>query len=565
VGGQRGGILDGLRCAIRLLGAVRPEFELCTMFQHVLCVFPYPLTRSSMTSFPPLGLEYIAAALRPHAERIDLINFRHERTPSTQPFLRPETDLVCYSINWPRDFGQIRDDINALPPGVMTILGGRTATENPHDWLEACPNVDAVVCGDGEQAIAEIAEGRAWSEVAGLAYRGPDGQVVHNPPRANAPLDDDLMPAREMRRQAYYLTSKGVSTGIKIDKVAGSRGCPFNCKFCSFSINPWGVKRPWTQRSVESIVREIEQIEADVIFFVDDLFTHQPDRVVEICDLLIARKVRKHYIINARLEIAKHPDVIRKMEQAGFLAMLIGVESTQDATLKSMGKGFNVEQIRARFEVLRKSKMIINAYFIVGNLGENEAQMLSIAPFARSLGVDLIHVSRLRSDPYSGLSELVERTPGYHIDDAGFVYSDDYSAEHIANLRKQIDKRFYSPLQVVGVVLKIVRLAHWHVLARAMLTIPVFLPVLIATQLDRKVRKWFALSKNRSRRSDHLAGRTSTGMTSRVETSNKHDLRPHRPISLVTIEPLASNQHKKTRPRIAQHASSDAAGHRQAE
>ena len=157
------------------------------------------------------------------------------------------------------------------------------------------------------------------------------------------------------------------------------------------------------------------------------MFTHQPDRVAEICDLLIAKKIRKHYIVNARSEIANRPDVIRKMEQAGFLALLIGVESTQDVTLKSMGKGFTVAQIRQRFEVLRKSKMIINAYFIVGNIGETEEQMLSTASFARSLGVDLIHVSRLRYEPYSGLSELVEQTPGYHIDDDGFVYSDDYS------------------------------------------------------------------------------------------------------------------------------------------
>ena len=129
------------------------------MFRHVICVFPYRRTHSSRTSFPPLGLEYVAAALRPHAERIDLVNFRHERTPSTQPFLRPETDLVCYSINWREDLELIRDDINALPPGVMTILGGRTATENPHYWLEACPNVDAVVCGDGERRLPRSPRG----------------------------------------------------------------------------------------------------------------------------------------------------------------------------------------------------------------------------------------------------------------------------------------------------------------------------------------------------------------------------------------------------------------------
>lgn len=460
------------------------------MFRHVLCVYPYRRTSSSKTSFPPLGLEYVAAALRPHAERIELVNFRHQRTPGTRPLLQPETDLVCYSINWPEDLELIRDDINALPAGVMTILGGRTVTQDPRHWLEACPNVDAVVCGDGEQAIVEIAQRRPRSEIAGLAYRGEDGQVVFNPPRANVPLDDDLLPARDLRRHAYYLTSKGASTGITLDQIAGSRGCPFHCRFCSFGINPWGVKRCWAPRSPESIVREIEQMDADLVLFVDDVFTHQPDRVSRICDLLIARKIRKHYIVNARLEIADHPDVLAKMEQAGFIALLIGVESTQDATLKSMGKGFNVEQIRRRFAVLRKSRMILNGYFIVGNIGETAEQMLSTAPFARSLGLDLIHVSRLRNEPYSGLSELVAQTPGYHIDDSGFVYSDHCSSQEIAELRKQIDRRFHSPLHVAHVVIKLVRLLNWRVKARALLTIPVFLTLLVAMQVQRKFRKW---------------------------------------------------------------------------
>ncbi|MCE5269583.1 MAG: B12-binding domain-containing radical SAM protein [Planctomycetaceae bacterium] len=462
------------------------------MYRHVLCVFPYPRTRSSKTSFPPLGIEYIAAALRPYAERIDVINFRHERTPSSRHFLRPDTDLVCYSINWRSDLELIERDINALPPGVMVILGGRTATEDPRHWLDACPNVGAIVCGDGEQAIAEIASGRPWAEIDGLVRRGEDGQLVFNPPRPNAPLDDDLMPARDLRRHPYYMTSKGISTGIKIDQITGSRGCPFNCKFCSFSINPWGVKRRWAARSPESIVREIEQIDADLVMFVDDVFTNQPERVIAICDLLIAKKIRKNYIVNARLEIAEHPDVLRKMEQAGFLALLIGVESTQDATLKSMGKGFTVEQIRKRFEVLRKSKMIINAYFIVGNIGETKEQMLSTATFARSLGIDIIHVSRLRNAPYSGLEAIVEQTPGYHISEDGFIYSDACSVDCIADLRKQIDRRFHTPLHVAGVVIKLWRRLTWRIKAKAALSIPPFLFMLVVTQADHKFRKWLA-------------------------------------------------------------------------
>ena len=463
--------------------------------RHVLCIYPYRRTQSSTLSFPPLGLEYVAAALRPYTNRIDLINFRHERRASARRYLQPDTDLICYSINWAEELDLVRRDIDALPPGITTIVGGRVATEDPQWWLEHSPNIDAVVCGDGEQAIAEVAQGRPWAEIAGLCHRGADGKIAHNRPRPNAALDEDLMPARDLRRRKYYLTSKGVSTGITVDKVAGSRGCPFNCRFCSFAVNPWGVKRPWTPRSAESIVREIEQIEADVVFFVDDVFTHEAKRVAEICDLLIAKKIRKHYIVNARLEIAKHPEVIRKMEQAGFLALLIGLESTQDATLRSMGKGFNVETICRHFDVLRHSQMIINAYFIVGNIGETEQQMLSTAAFARSLGVDLIHVSRLRSERYSGLSELVAQTPGYHIDETGFVYSDTYPANHIAELRKRIDREFHTPRHVAHVVWKITRILHPGIKARALLTIPRFLMLLVAGQVWHRIQK---LARRRS-------------------------------------------------------------------
>jgi hypothetical protein len=184
------------------------------------------------------------------------------------------------------------------------------------------------------------------------------------------------------------------------------------------------------------------------------------------------------------------------MEEAGFLALLIGVESTQDATLKSMGKGFNVEQIRRGFDVLRRSKMVINAYFIVGNIGENEEQMLSTASFARSLGVDLIHLSRLRTEPYSGLKELVEQTPGYHIDANGSIYSDDYSAEHIGDLKKRIDRQFHTPLHVAGVVMKLTRILTWRLKARALATIPAFLVQLVAGEVTRRVRKWFAKQAN---------------------------------------------------------------------
>jgi hypothetical protein len=116
--------------------------------------------------------------------------------------------------------------------------------------------------------------------------------------------------------------------------------------------------------------------------------------------------------------------------------------------------------------------------------------MLYTAPFARGIGADLIYVSRLRDEPHSGLEELVRQTPGYHIDQRGFVYSDLYSAEHIANLRKRIDRRFYTPLHVAAIIGKLVRILNRRAKIKLAMRAPGFLARLVASQTIRKLRKW---------------------------------------------------------------------------
>ena len=89
--------------------------------------------------------------------------------------------------------------------------------------------------------------------------------------------------------------------------------------------------------------------------------------------------------------------------------------------------------------------MLLHCYFIVGNIGETEAEMLQTVPFARELGVDTLGLSRLRTNPHDGLTELVAQSPGYHVTPEGFVYSDAVSAERIREIRRIIARRFYSP------------------------------------------------------------------------------------------------------------------------
>ena len=424
-------------------------------FEHALCVYPYRRELNEAGFFPPLGLEFVAAVVKRYARSLDLVDLRMVPGRSLR-FLRPETDLVCFSVNWDRDLELLEEEIRSIPPAILTVIGGRHATEDPGRWLADFPNVDAVIRGDGEDAMDELCRGIPLGQIVGLSYR-QDGRIIHNPNRSLGQVRDDLYPDRRIRRHKYVVTIKGARAGIGVDSIATSRGCPNHCTFCSFNRNPWGEMRPWTARSPESVVNELGETKARLVGFVDDLFTHDMNRVERICDLIIARGIRKRYFVNARLEIARRPDVLRKMEQAGFSMLMLGVESAHDKTLRSMRKGFDVARIRKHFEVLRHSCMFLHGYFILGCIGESTDDMLQIAPFAHELGLDTIALSVLRSSPHSGLDELVANSPGYHVAPNGKIYSDECSVAQLGDLRKRIYRQFYTPGQIARVGIKGIR------------------------------------------------------------------------------------------------------------
>jgi len=459
-------------------------------FRHVLCVYPYRRELNSAGFFPPLGLEHIAAVLEAYADRIDLIDLRKEKG-RTRDFLRPDTDLLCFSVNWDRDAEFLREEIRSAPADIFTLVGGRHATEDPERWLLEFRNIDAVVRGDGEEATEEFCGGRPLEQIAGVSFRR-DGQVHHNPTRTLGEVRDDFYPNRALRRYTYEICAEHVSTGLEVDAVAGSRGCPYNCKFCSFSRNPWGRKRAWTARSPESIVDELAGIRAQIVGFTDDLFTFDMDRVERICDLLIERGIRKKYFFNARLEIARHPRVLGKMARAGFVMALVGIESAHDKTLRAMGKGFNTKQIREYCDVIRQFPMLLHGYFILGCIGESVEEMERIVPFAHEIGIDTLGLSMLRASPHSGLDEILEQNHDYHVTPSGKIYSDHCPLLELRKLRRRFNRQFYGARQIMRVLHKGHRIGAAE-----------FLP----TILRRLPSFGWGLAKHYHRRAKHRAQR----------------------------------------------------------
>lgn len=424
------------------------------LYKNALCVYPHQQGAPEKKYCPPIGLEYIATVLENLVEKVTLIDMRFE--PNLDDFIvNGNTDLVCLSVNWDYQHDATVNLIDRIPSHSKVVVGGRYATTRVEELFAAVPNIDIIVRGDGEEIIRDIALGLPLKDIPGISYR-EDDRIIHNKIRDLRSLDDAIYPNRKLRRVKYRLSYKKIDLGQGVDFISTSQGCPYHCKFCTFTNNPLGQKRNWSGRSASSVVEELKTIDAGFVFVVDDNFAADMKRVEKICDLIIAEGIKKTFAVAVRLEIYKHPQILEKMFNAGFKILTIGIESAQDKTLRAMQKGFDTALAEKAFAEIRKVNFLIHGYFIVGCIGENEAEMLEIAPFAKRLKLDTFNLSLLRTEKYSPLNELIANSGGYYVGEKNIVCSEEYPLKALRNIRHRIGRSYYNLPTILRIAKKII-------------------------------------------------------------------------------------------------------------
>jgi radical SAM superfamily enzyme YgiQ (UPF0313 family) len=464
-------------------------------YKHALCLHPYYKDSSSgslgIAVFPPTGLEYIAAALEPFTDKVTFTDLRLPgllRDPGElYRFVRDEVDLLCISVNWEYHFQEVLELINGLPREVFTVVGGKQATDYTDEVLAQCPGVDVVVRSEGEETITEIAQGRDLADILGISYRD-NGTIAHNEHRPLGDIDSYRYPKRDLRSRLYYFNFGGVELrGEEFDIILTSRGCPYNCKFCTFNLGPWGQKRRYSVRSIDSVMDELRQMTAGVVLIADENFFVNPRRAKEICERIIEEGIEKRFAVQTRIEIFEHPDVLEAAEKAGIKLFLFGIESPTDRILEQLNKGFDTDKLREAFKTLRKFPFYYHGYFIYGNIGETEEEMMQIPVFAKELGLDSITYQKLRMERYSPLKELIESTPGYYVGDDSIVYAEGLGRPGLKRISKQITRKFYTPRQLGRIVHKIFSIGLFK--PRSIPLLLASIPFVAAGTVRRKVDK----------------------------------------------------------------------------
>ena len=408
--------------------------------------------------FPPLGLELVAASVRDVIPNRFLIDRRFD--PDWEAQMPIDTDVVALSFLWdmplPNVFAMVRS-IRRLRPGVTVVAGGRFAEANRKPLVSEAGDgrIDVVFSGPDDGRFRTFVESGTASKVSGVSFL-KDGayQATSMPPYG--PIPDAPLPDRSLRRARYGAISRdGLFLGIYTDAIQSSRGCPFHCAFCTFNRDSQGRQITYTARSATSVADELEQIEAPFVTFVDDLAFHRPDRMEELCEVLLERRIKKTYAIETRINMGMRPEVVEKMARAGFRYVTFGIESMHDHVLEVLNKGLNRRTIEKAFAKIRHVPMFFVANFIIGSVGETREQMLEIPDFARAIGLDSIMIHPLRCRGPEPLTAKVLASPGYYIDpESKRVYSDALSAAEVQRIARQIKREFWTPQQTVKSALK---------------------------------------------------------------------------------------------------------------
>jgi radical SAM superfamily enzyme YgiQ (UPF0313 family) len=448
--------------------------------------------------FPPIGLEYVASALKDHVEKVSFVDLRMPgplRDPvNLRRHIANEVDLLCISVNWEYFFDEVCQLINGLPRDVFTVVGGQQATMYVDEVFEKCPGVDVVVRGEGEETIAEIAAGAPLENILGISHRSGSG-LVHNEIRPSSDVNTYKYPDRSLRSQMYHFNLGGFAhRSEEFDIILTARGCPYNCKFCTFSLNPWTNKRRYSTRSIDSVIEELKSLSAGVILIADENFFVNPKRALELCERIIQEGINKRFVVQSRIEIYKHPDVLAKAYEAGVSMILLGIESPTDRILKQLNKGFDTALIREAFNVFKQFPFYYHGYFIYGNFTETEEEMMRIPVFARELGLDSITYQKLRIERYSPLKELADSTPGYYVGDDRIVYQEGLGRPYLKRISRQITRDFYTPPQLYRTGKKLFSsgIVHRESFLPLLLSLPVALLYGAKRRVAKRAGKYFS-------------------------------------------------------------------------
>lgn len=402
----------------------------------ILLIHPYITSDGRDTVLTePLGLAYLAACLTEHEVKIiDLyamgfneltevdglfrrgISEEKKIAEMIKAFSPDVVGITCNFTSYAPDAYEVAQIAKSSINKTLIVLGGAHASMNSEEVLGENKCVDVVVRGEGEITFRELIEahdaGRELNNIAGITYREPDGEIISNPKR---PLISDLnvlpMPDRSKLQMDTYLNINSMSMPFaKREPVATlmtSRGCPFNCIFCSTKV-VW--ERKFRPRTAENVISEIEHLVSAYgvreIAIMDDQFVANKARVHQICDMLIEKRVNVTISIPSGTSVwIVDEALLRKMRKAGFYRLCFPIETGNLNSLRFIRKPIDLQKAKETIKLANRLGFWTQGNFMIGFPYETREEIQETIEYAYQSGLDyaLFYIAK----PHAG-SEMYD-------------------------------------------------------------------------------------------------------------------------------------------------------------
>lgn len=331
---------------------------------------------------PLMGSLYLATILHNADYPVVILN-ENIMAQEIDPF-EIEADVFCITaltVSSGRA-KQLAAQIKNIYPQSLVIVGGIHASLRPQDFCEVA---DHVVVGEAETIIVDLVEGRFKEK------------IVHG-----VPFEDlDSLPLVN-----YSLLNSAQS--LRTIPVMTSRGCPFDCNFCTVT-KIFGQR--FRMQSPERIVAEIENtfkyFKSKSYFFYDDNFSADKKRVRAFCDLLTEHKLDINWSIQVRTDLTQDQKLVEQMAAVGLNWVNIGFESIDDEVLAALHKNQTCADIERAIKILHSYGINIHGMFMFGEDNDTPENIEKTVDFAIKNEIDTVQFSILTPFPGTRIYETI--------------------------------------------------------------------------------------------------------------------------------------------------------------
>lgn len=363
---------------------------------------------------PNLGIASIGGNMdAPHeVVIIDLIRKRRQvRKYLTRTLKKIRPDVVGLStMTWQYDTCiKIIRFIKTVIPDVKIVMGGYHPTLM-YEEISASPEselIDFMIRGEGEEACRRLMNALAgedrMEDIPSLSYKR-EGKFIHNPRGGLLDLARLKLPIRDKRRLTwgYHVMNN------KIEVMETSRGCTRSCNFCSIG-HMYG--RNFRVFPIERVLADLDDIyykrKTRWVFVTDDNLVLDPDRVIRLCDAIIEKKYKNLCIVIQAdcISMAQHPEMVKKMAQAGVKSVFLGIENASPKNLRTAGKGdITTATAKAVVHCHQNGIMVIGG-LIMGFPDDDEAAIIRNYEFLTALNIDAAYPQILTPYPKTGIRQ----------------------------------------------------------------------------------------------------------------------------------------------------------------